>query len=207
LRADDDFKPLFPNDSLEGWRVSAGADLAKTYEGKEKAWSLEKGLLTGNGLRTFLRSPDEYGDFVLKFDWQISKGANAGVGLRLPAKGDPSYAGLEIEMVHGEVFYRGHARVEQLTGAIFDEVPAGKDAQRPIGQWNSYEITCKGSRIAVVLNGEKVIDEDLSRHTVARQKKGPPLADRPRRGYIGFQNLSGGVAIRKAQIKMLPPAD
>jgi hypothetical protein len=54
-----------------------------------------------------------------------------------PGEGDPAYRGLQIQFVDGEVYYhtgnwKGY-RPEQLTGSIYDEIPA-KQAMKPAGQ-------------------------------------------------------------------------
>jgi hypothetical protein len=64
-----------------------------------------------------------------------------------------------------------------------------------LGQWNAYEITCKGGAIQLVFNGEKVIDADASKDAV--------LAKRPRRGFIGLQHHGTGVEFRNVMIKTL----
>ena len=197
------FDALFPGDSLTGWRVShwAGVHLPQQVAGT--AWRIEGGVLYGLGKRTWIFSEGEYEDFVLTFEVMISPGANGGVGLRFPLEGDPAYKGLEIQVVDHQVYYRGGSRPEQRTGSIYDEIAASKDASSPIGQWSRWQITARGSRITIVINDEKVLDADLSREKKARQQKGPPLAQRPLKGHIGFQNLNGLITLRKLRIKRL----
>jgi len=60
--------------------------------------------------------------------------------------------------------------------------------------------------VTIVLNDKKIIDVDLSRETKARQQKGPPLAKRPLKGHIGFQNLNGSITLRNMRIKRLDTA-
>ena len=74
-------------------------------------------------------------------------------------------------------------------------------------EWNRYEITARGPRITVVLNGRKIQNVNLDEQT-QKPERGEPLAKRPRRGPIGFQELSRGggqVEIRGARIKELTP--
>jgi len=67
-----------------------------------------------------------------------------------------------------------------------------------VGEWNRYTITCKGSKVTVVLNGETVIDADLDNWPeVKKNPDGTPnkfpkaLKDFARKGPIGFQGLHG----------------
>jgi hypothetical protein len=63
------------------------------------------------------------------------------------------------------------------------------------GEWNSYEIACKGDQIYVIYNGEKVVDADIS--------KEPKMQTRPKKGFIGLQNHGSAVEFRKVMIKVL----
>jgi hypothetical protein len=182
---------------LKGWKVSDWSDLATPQKVKGTPWKLEDGVLYGLNKRTWITSPERYGDFVLKFESKITRGSNGGIGLRFPSeKGDPAYTAMEIQVVDHEVYYRGRSLPKQRTGSIYDEIAPSKDVVKPVGQWNSWEITARGSRVQIVLNGQKVIDVDLSRERKARQKKGPALAERPLKGHIGFQNLNGSINFR-----------
>ena len=205
--ADDGFVPLFPTDNLEGWKVSDWSDLRTPQKVEGTPWKIEKGVLYGLNKRTWLASPQEYGDFVLKLESQITTGSNGGIGLRFPLAGDPAYTAMELQVVDHEVYYGGKSQPQQRTASIYDEIAPSKEVTKPPGQWNSWEITAKGSRIAIVLNGQKIIDADLSRETKARQEKGPALAERPLKGHIGFQNLNGTILFRNIMIKPLDGGD
>jgi len=205
--AGDRFVPLFGNNSLEGWKVSDWSDLRTPQKVKGTPWKIENGILSGLNKRTWIISPKEYGDFVLKLETKITRGSNGGIGLRFPPTGDPAYTAMEIQVVDDEVYYRGSSQPQQRTGSIYDEIAPSKDVVRPPGEWNSWEITARGSRVTIIINGEKVIDTDLSRETKARQQKGPALAKRPLKGHIGFQNLNGSITLRNIEIKTLDGED
>ncbi|MBN1806580.1 MAG: DUF1080 domain-containing protein [Sedimentisphaerales bacterium] len=200
--ADDGFSPLFPGDSLAGWNISDWSNIKTPQRVQGTPWKMENGVLYGLNKRTWIFSEKEYGDFVLKLETKISRASNGGIGLRFPPEGDPAYTGMEIQVVDHEVYYRGSSQPQQRTGSIYDEI-AAKDAGKPVDQWNSWEITARGSQVTIVLNNQTVVNADLSRQTKARQQKGPPLANRPLRGRIGFQNLNGSITLRNIMIKEL----
>jgi hypothetical protein len=201
--AEDGFVPLFAGDSLQGWQVSDWSNISTPQKVQGTPWRIEKGVLYGLNKRTWITSPGEYSDFILKLESKIGKGANGGIGLRFPLDGDPAYTAMELQVVDHEVYYGGQSTPAQRTASIYDEIAASPEVTKPPGQWNVWEITAKGSHVTVVLNGQKVIDADLSRETKARQQKGPALAQRPLKGHIGFQNLNGEITLRNIMIKEL----
>jgi len=205
--ADDGFAPVFAGDSLAGWKVSDWSNLTTPQKVPGTPWKIEDGVLYGLGKRTWIISPRQYGDFVLKLETMITRGSNGGIGLRFPPHGDPAYTAMEIQVVDSGVYYRDSSRPNQRTGSIYDEIAPSEDAVKPVGQWNAWEITSRRSRVTIVLNGRKIIDADLSAETKARQQRGPALAKRPLAGHIGFQNLNGSITLRNIMIKTLDGSD
>lgn len=204
------FQALFPEDGIpKGWVVRAWSDLASP--GPEGAqWIVENNILNGGGARgSWLVSEREYSDFELHFEFKLGAQGNSGCALRSPSKGDPAFDGLELQMA--DLRYNTNASASELTGGLYRALAPKKQVYKPEA-WNSYQIRLLGSQISVILNGILILDQDLNREeTVIKRHDGrdaPPLKDRPRKGKIGFQNLSRGgspVFIRKAKIKILKP--
>ena len=97
----------------------------------------------------------------------------------------------------------GALRPDQMHGSIYGVVPAKTGAQKPVGEWNSQEITAEGEKIKVVLNGKTIVDADLSKVTDPQiLKRHPGL--RSRKGYIGFLGHGDYVEFRNIRIKELP---
>ena len=205
------FKPLFPEEDVpKGWRVTAWSDVSKP--GPEgAAWRVQNGSLHGSEPRgTWLVSEKEYGDFQLEFEFKLGERGNSGCGLRFPAAGDPAFDGLELQMVDPR-YYPPEMQVppEELTGGLYRAIAPRKQLFKP-QQWNRYEIELRGPRVKVKLNGEQILDVNLDEHTkIIKRHDGTDavaLKDRPRKGRIGFQELSRGgghVEIRNARIKEL----
>ena len=200
------FVPLFPQDGIPaGWMVRSWNDVSLPAP-PSASWKVTSGTLQGGAPRgTWLVSAREYGDFILDFEFRLGESGQGGVGLRFPMAGDPAFEGLEVQMVDPRFYGTNYTgQPWELTGALFKAVAPTVDAYKPM-EWNHYTIECRGSSVSVTLNGKKVIDVDLTRVTDA-PPRGKPLAQRPRRGRIGFQEVSRGtgrVEIRNARIQVL----
>ena len=205
--AEDGFVELFPDEAaLKDWTVARWNDVSQAPE-QEVRWKVEKGVLTSGEPRgTWLMSKKEYGDFVLEFEFKLTERGNSGLALRAPLKGDPAFDGMELQMA--DYRYNTEAKDSELTGGIYRAIAPKKQVYKPT-EWNKYQVTLDGSLLKVVLNDTVIHDLDLEdqeqevkRHdgTIA-----PRVRDRPRKGHIGFQELSrdGNVQIRGARIKVL----
>jgi hypothetical protein len=200
-----EFVALFPKDGApEGWRITHWADVSKPAPAGA-AWKVVDGVLHGSTPRgSWLISPREYGDFTLELEFKLGPRGNSGVGLRFPSAGDPAFDGLELQIVDPRYYGADQVGPGELTGSLYKGVAPLKQLYEPT-EWNRYEITCRGPRVTVRLNGEMIQQVNLDEQT-SKLERGTPLKDRPRRGHIGFQELSRGgthVEFRNVRIKEL----
>jgi hypothetical protein len=203
------FIPLFPQDGVpSGWRVGAWNDVSKLGP-SNTLWRVKNGVLQPEGDRgSWLMSEKEYGDFILEYEFKLGETGNSGLALRAPMKGDPAFDGMELQMA--DFRYNTSAKDSELTGGLYRALAPSKQVYKPTA-WNSYHVELRGSRIIVILNGEKIQDADLSAYAEPVKRHDNTLAsglkERPRRGHIGFQELSRGeiphVMIRNARIQVL----
>jgi hypothetical protein len=206
--ADSKFVPLFPEDRVpKGWVVRAWNDVRNPAQGNP-VWKVENGVLHGGEPRgSWLLSEKEYGDFELEFEFKLGETGNSGCALRAPMFGDPAFDGIELQMA--DFRYNTNAKPSELTGGLYRAVAPKKQVYKPT-EWNKYQITCKGPQIKVVLNGELILSLNLDEQNEKVKRHdgtdAPPLKDRPRKGHIGFQELSRGAEharIRNARLKAL----
>jgi hypothetical protein len=203
---DAGWTPLFKEDGEpKGFHVTAWDDVSKPPPEGAK-WVVKDGVLHGSNPRgTWLVSDKEYGDFELELEFKIAEPGNSGIGLRFPDKGDPAFDGLELQIMGPK--YRGNDVVpeNEKTGGIYQLFePKEPKAFKP-EDWNKYHVTLKGSKLMVKLNDVLIQDVNLDEHKFKPQRGSPP-AERPRKGHIGFQELSRGnttVQIRNAKIKVI----
>jgi hypothetical protein len=207
LAAEPDFVPLFPQDGApQGWVVRAWDDVSKPPK-QPTTWGVTNGVLHGGEPRgSWLMSEREYGDFVLEFEFKLGEKGNSGCALRAPLRGDPAFDGMELQMA--DVRYNPAAKESELTGGIYRAIAPKRQLYQPT-EWNRYQITLRGARLKVVLNGEVIQDLNLDEQTQEVKRhdgnSAPPVKERPRRGHMGFQELSRGeghVQIRNARIKV-----
>ena len=191
----DGFVPLFNGKDLDGWEVR------ESRPGDKDKWYAKDGLLLAKPGSGWIGTKKMYGDFILKVEWRIFAGGNSGVFLRVPdvkSKMSPSYLGLEVQILDDNApQYKDKLKPYQYCGGLYHFQGPSKKMFKGAGEWNAYEITCKGDLITIVFNGEKVIEADGSKNEV--------LGKRPRRGFIGLQNHSSGVEFRNILIKPLAP--
>jgi hypothetical protein len=169
-------------------------------------------VLVGSQSRgTWLMSEKEYGDFILEYEFKLGPRGNSGLALRAPMKGDPAFDGMELQMA--DYRYNTEAKDSELTGGIYRAIAPRKQVYKPT-EWNKYRVELRGTRLRATLNGELIHDLDLAEQSQeVRRHDGtlaPPVKDRPRRGHIGFQELSRDgdqVQIRGARIRELLPSD
>jgi hypothetical protein len=190
------FVPLYDGKDLTGWEVQ---------NGNIGAWQANGPILScikrGGG---WLRTTKMYSDFVLRVDYRIPKEGNSGVGLRFPPKGDPAHVGMEIQILDdpAEVYKKMKLVPAQHTGGIYYQAPAKQGAAKPADEWNSYEITCLGPHVKVVLNGQVVNDVMVDQFTKGAGGH-KALADRPKIGYVGLQSHETHVDFRNIELKDL----
>lgn len=187
---EEGFVCLFDGKTLNGW------------QGSVSGYVPQDGILVclknGGGK---LLTAKEYGDFVFRFEFKLEANANNGVGIRTPMNCDPAYCGMEIQILDDSGSDYTKLAPYQYHGSIYGVVPAKKGFQKPVGQWNTEEIMCKGRQVKVTLNGEVIVDADLDKVQPLDHREHPGL--NRDKGYIGFLGHGARIEFRNIQIKEL----
>jgi len=189
--AEDGFVSLFDGKTLEGWQGSTGG-----YEAKDGLLVCKK---NGGGN---LFTKKKYGDFILRFEFRLTSGANSGLGIRAPLKGDAAYVGMELQILDDTSPKYAKLKPHQYHGSIYGVVAAKRGHLKPVGEWNVQEVTAKGNRIKVILNGTTILDADIaeaSKDGTIDKRRHPGLKNAT--GYIGFLGHGAEVAFRNIRIK------
>jgi hypothetical protein len=132
---------LFNGKDLTGWHL---------HEAKaDNGWSVQDGLLVnrlapgkhcGN-----LDTDREFMDFNLTLETRTQKDSNSGIYLR---------GRYEIQVA--ETY--GKPVNPHNMGALYSRITPSVAAEKPIGEWQTLDITLVKQHVTVILNGQKIID-------------------------------------------------
>lgn len=174
---------LFPTPDLKGWRRVPIKGLAD-----KAVWKVDQGVLVVDGVNALemLLYEKELGDGTLKVEWRWRKhedpkaAYNGGVYVRTSLDGK--------SWVQAQVARQDKSPVVgDLMGMIpgsdkrQDHFQKGASPEKPIGEWNAYEIACQGGTIKLSVNGKPT----------ATWENCPLL-----KGHVGIQAEFGVIEVR-----------
>jgi len=192
---EDGFVALFDGISLDNWI------------GDKDAYIVEEGMIVvrpveGSGGNLYTQ--DEYSDFILRFEFMLTSGANNGLGIRAPLTGDAAYVGMELQIIDNTAEIYANLQPYQYHGSVYGVIPAKRGFLNPVGEWNRQEVVVDGSNIKVVLNDTVIVDGDISEAVKdgTMDKQDHPGLKRDS-GHIGFLGHGSEVKFRHIRIKEL----
>lgn len=150
-RRQQDFRPLFDGQSLNGWVADTPG-----------VWSVRDGMLVGRsepGLKwnDFLRTAEHFQDFELELEFRLVNGTgNSGVQFRSePVAGSHEVSGYQADIG------------QQYWGALYDESRRNKVLAAPDpamtgnldrSGWHRYTVRAYGNHIMLTLDGVRTVD-------------------------------------------------
>lgn len=184
------FELLFGGRDFTGWKQSGN-------------WVIDGGAMFradrgGSIVYEAKKIPD---DFELRFEWKVGEGANSGVYYR-PTQ-------YEYQILDNGKHADGHNPRSSAASLYFCMAPS-RDATKPVGQWNTARIVCKGTVIQHWLNGEKVIgfdyaDPKWADNVELLRQRGGDLAARG--ANLSLQDHGDPVWYRAIKLRPLGPDD
>lgn len=200
---------LSAKEKKEGFKVLFDGTNMHEWTGNTTDYVIENGNIAirpkpGKGSGGNLFTKDEYSDFVFRFEFQLTPGANNGLGIRAPLTGDAAYTGMELQILDNEAPIYKNLHIYQYHGSVYGTLPAKRGFLKPVGEWNYQEVFVKGPKIKVVLNGTVILDGDLTearKNGAADGKAHPGLLRKS--GHIGFLGHGSPLQFRNIRIKDL----
>ena len=194
-----------------GFTLGQEGDWISPLEGKDLSkhckttgnWKLEDGVATltprpGESGWTrydaYLWINGEYQDFEAEFEYKVEKGGNSGFYFHVGDVKEPVATGIEVQIYDSGSKKPGEKLTDHDSGGVIPSLPPTKSAAKPAGEWNKFQITSKGDKVTIVLNGVTVNEVSL---------KSDPLKGRPATGAMGFQDHGLPLSLRKIRVRKL----
>ncbi len=178
---------LFNGTDLTGWRL--------TDPHAVNGWSARDGLLVnearqeeGKPHKNYgnLRTDREFEDFNLTLEVRVAKGGNSGVYLR----------GI-YEVQVADTY--GRPLDPHNMGAVYSRIKPTVAAEKPAGEWQTMDITFVDRHVTVILNGQKIIDNQ----PIPGCTGGALWSDVTRPGPIYLQGDHTGIEYRNIVLKLV----
>ena len=137
---------LNAQEAKEGFSLLFDGTHINEWTGNTVGYVIKEGALVvnpENGSGGDLFTKNEYGDFIYRFDFQLTHGANNGIGIHAPLQGDAAYLGMEVQVLDSEDPQYANLQPYQYHGSVYGVMPAKRGFLRPIGEWNNEEIMVK----------------------------------------------------------------
>ena len=198
---------LTAEEQKEGYKILFDGTALHEWVGNKTSYIIEDGNIAvypkrgGNGN---LYTKDEYSDFIYRFEFKLTPGANNGIGIRAPLTGDGAYEGMEIQVLDNDADIYKDLKPYQYHGSVYGVIPAKRGFLKPVGEWNQEEIDIRGNRIKITLNGTVIVEGDIaeaSRNGTADHRDHPGL--KRTTGHIGFLGHGDVLFFRNIRIKDL----
>jgi len=150
-------------------------------------WFVKDGILMNEGKEANnIYTRQKFNDFNLQVEFNVDPQSNSGVYLR---------GRYEIQVLDGF----GRPLDVHSQGALYGFIVPAVNADKPAGEWQTYEITLIANHVTVILNGKKIIDNGevpgITGGALDANEKGP--------GPILLQGDHGRVQFRKVHLTPL----
>lgn len=200
---------LSAQEKKEGYKILFDGTNMHNWTGNTTEYIIEDGNISirpkpGKGSGGNLFTKEEFSDFIFRFEFQLTPGANNGLGIRAPLTGDAAYQGMELQILDNDAPIYKNLHVYQYHGSVYGTIPAKRGFLKPVGEWNYEEVIVKGPKIKVILNGTVILDGDITEARKNGAADGKPHPGLQREsGHIGFLGHGSPVQFKNIRIKDL----
>ena len=198
---------LSEEEKKEGFEVLFDGDDLDKWVGNKTDYVIEDGVIViypDRGGKGNLFTEKEYGDFIFRFEFKLTPGANNGLGIRAPLVGDAAYAGMELQILDNTADIYKNLQQYQYHGSLYGIAAAKRGFLKPVGEWNYQEVRVKGDDIQVILNGTEILNVNIAEAKAkGTQDKREHSGLHRDKGHIGFLGHGDVVYFRNIRIKDL----
>lgn len=188
-----EFVSLFNGKDFTGW----GGEGKKEHAGYVIK---EGGIIESTAKCRFLTTTKEYTNYVYEFEFKLTPGANNGLGIHYPGKGDPAYAGMEIQILDNTHPKYAKLKDYQFHGGLYTLKAAKKGHLKPVGEWNKEIVTVNGPNVKVELNGVVIMEANLDEINKSNPKHN---GAKRRKGHLCYCGHGAIISLRNLRIKEL----
>lgn len=186
---------LFNGKDFTGWEFELETDTVAA----EDVWSVKDGVIHCEGIPTgYMHTVQAYSNYILTLEWRwVEHKSNSGVLLHVQSPDQVWPLCIECQLQAGNagdmvLIGQGSITVNDSlynnTGR-FLVIPKQNDSnEKPVGEWNSYKIVCKGNAITCYVNG-----------MMQNNGQNASLSS----GKIGLQSEGGPIEFRNIQLEKL----
>jgi hypothetical protein len=170
-----------PVELFDGKSIEATWGVQNTS--KPSGWSVIDGVMANEAGANNLVSKESFKDFKIQAEYKLEAKSNSGIYLR------GRYELQVLDDYGKEAESHGHM-------GIYSRIPAKVNASKPAGEWQTMEATIVGNRVTVILNGQKVHDNQI----IDGITGGALDAEESNPGPIMLQGDHGKVWFRKVTV-------
>lgn len=198
---------LSADEKKEGYRILFDGTNMHEWTGNIVDYQLEDGCISldpkgGHGGNLYTK--EEFDNFIFRFEFQLTPGANNGLGIRAPLEGNAAYLGMELQILDNDAPMYSELKPYQYHGSVYGIIPAKRGFLKPTGEWNYQEVIADGDNIKITLNGTVILDgniRDATQDGTPDGKKHPGLFNKT--GHIGFLGHGSPVKFRNIRVKKI----
>jgi hypothetical protein len=169
---------LFNGKDFTGWKFCMANNAAP-----ENTWSIKDSLIHCTGRPNgYIRTEKIFSNFKVTVQWRFIRAGNTGVMVFMQEPDQVWPRCVECQGMHdhqGDFWLWGGVGcakplVTQNNGVIMQE----SSAEKPVGEWNIYQVFCKGNSVEIVVNGKSmntIKDCNVSSGFIGLQSEGAEL--------------------------------
>jgi len=171
---------LFNGQNMDNWKPY----LENPDVDPATVWSVQNGLLRCEGRPSgYIRTTEDYSNYNLHVEWRWpEKPSNSGVLLHMSEPDMIWPKAIEAQLMNqnaGDFYVIGGTDFKEHKGKKSRRVPKLNDSsEKDPGQWNTYDIICRGNTIELYVNGvlqNKATEATVNSGKICLQSEGTPI--------------------------------